>query len=74
MATDRRLVSGIPAITDALARRGLLTSERTVRRLYQGGKLPGAHKMVPDSRTSPVLMPIDAIEAFAQGRKWQQGD
>lgn len=68
MTSSSRLVSGIPAITDALARCGWLTSERTVRRLYKSQKLHGAYKIIPDSRTSPVLMPLDAIEAMARGQ------
>ncbi|MCX5513739.1 hypothetical protein C3941_13655 [Kaistia algarum] len=67
MAIDRRIVSGIPAITKALADCGLHLSERTVRRLHHEGKLPGAFQSNP-SRTSPIRAPLDILNDFASGR------
>lgn len=67
MPNDRRLVSGIRSITDALAQRGLIISDTTVRRYYREGKLPGAYQL--GERTSPVLMPVSEIDKFAKGER-----
>lgn len=60
-----KLVSGVPAITDWLARNNLILSESTVRRLYREDKLPGAFKVA--GRTSPIRMPMIEIEKLAKG-------
>ena len=46
--------------------------ESTVRNLIERGHFPGAHKIDPSRKNSPLLIPEEEVEAFQ--RQQTQGD
>lgn len=63
MRAGNELVKGFTWIAAEMG-----VSERTARRMYQQGKLPGAYKSGTGGRTSMPVIERKALEAIKKGR------
>jgi hypothetical protein len=59
-------------LTAALTAERLSVSTRTIRRWAADGFFPGAYTLNPALRDSPLIIPVEDVEAFEQKRREYQ--